>query len=228
VGLVEPSCRKPMRGSIRAPRTRGGTRSSFTNPSGSPERQLFRHPSTHLLSGRTRDNRDGRAVVSSIRPATRLSNCRYKRVSTGTCPCRRARTCSTSPARTGTRYRPWRPQRAYRHTYQAPGCEFRPDVQPADRLPVAMQSAGERINTGMRDFRPGRGGPPGPGTTSRPGVMNGSLVLEGESVEVVDAAVIKDRTWGAAPDPDPASASLAASYMFAPRRQRTTPSRRSR
>ena len=86
------------------------------------------------------------------------------------------------------------PQRAYRHTYQAPGCEF--DLTfTADRLPVAMQSAGERINTGMRDFVQDVAAAR-TGHYEQTGVMNGSLVLEGESVEVVDAAVIKDRTWG--------------------------------
>lgn len=86
------------------------------------------------------------------------------------------------------------PQLRYRHSYKAPGCEF--DLTfTADRLPVAMQSAGERINTGMRDFvqdveRAATG------HYEQTGVMNGSLVLEGEPIDVVDAAVIKDRTWG--------------------------------
>jgi hypothetical protein len=86
------------------------------------------------------------------------------------------------------------PQRRYRHSYRAPGCEF--DLTfTADRLPVAMQSAGAVINTGMRDFvqdveRAATG------HYEQTGVMNGSLVLEGEAIEVRDAAVIKDRTWG--------------------------------
>ncbi|GAA5149107.1 hypothetical protein GCM10023321_12490 [Pseudonocardia eucalypti] len=86
------------------------------------------------------------------------------------------------------------PQLAYRHTYRAPGCEF--DLTfTADRPPVAMLSAGEEVNRGMRDFvqdveRHATG------HYEQTGVMNGSLRIEGEAIDVVDAAVIKDRTWG--------------------------------
>jgi hypothetical protein len=86
------------------------------------------------------------------------------------------------------------PQLAYRHTYQAPGCEF--DLTfTADRAPVAMQSAGDVVNRGMRDFVQDVAAKR-TGHYEQTGVMSGSLVIEGESIEVRDAAVIKDRTWG--------------------------------
>lgn len=86
------------------------------------------------------------------------------------------------------------PQRSYRHTYRAPGCEFDLTFH-ADRAPVAMQSAGESVNVGMRDFVQDVE-QQATGHYEQTGVMEGTLVIEGERIEVTDAAVIKDRTWG--------------------------------
>ncbi len=86
------------------------------------------------------------------------------------------------------------PQRSYRHTYSAPGCEFDLTFH-ADRPPVAMQSSGESVNVGMRDFVQNVESQ-ATGHYEQTGVIAGTLLIEGERIEVSDAAVIKDRTWG--------------------------------
>jgi hypothetical protein len=86
------------------------------------------------------------------------------------------------------------PQMSYRHTYSAPGCQFDLTYH-ADRPPVAMQSAGERVNVGMRDFVQDVAAKH-TGHYEQTGVMEGVLEIEGERIVLTDAAVIKDRTWG--------------------------------
>jgi len=84
---------------------------------------------------------------------------------------------------------------SYRHTYDAPGCSF--DLTyTADREPYYMKMADGEVNTGMADFIQEVKEPVPTGHYEQYGLMNGTLVVNGETVDVVDAAVLRDRSWG--------------------------------
>jgi hypothetical protein len=87
------------------------------------------------------------------------------------------------------------PQKSYRHLYDAPGCQF-DLVFTASREPYYMKGQDDGVNSGMTDFvkRVDEGATSG--QYEQYGRMNGTLVIEGETIEVVDAATQKDHTWG--------------------------------
>jgi hypothetical protein len=83
------------------------------------------------------------------------------------------------------------PQHSYRYGYTSEGCDF--DLTfIADRPPVAMR-ADENVNMGdyIQDVNE-----VSVGHYEQTGVINGLLNVGGESIRVVDAAAIRDRTWG--------------------------------
>lgn len=85
-------------------------------------------------------------------------------------------------------------QHSYRHTYQADGCKF--DLTfTADRRPCYMHSDPGEVNLGMSQFIQNVA-EHATGHYEQSGVMNGTLQLGSEVIDVVDAAVIRDRSWG--------------------------------
>lgn len=87
-----------------------------------------------------------------------------------------------------------RPQREYLYTYDGAGCAF--DLTyTADGPPMVMASSGG----GLADFVGDTGEQVTTGHFEQFGVMNGILELDGESIEVVDAGVFRDRSWGPRP-----------------------------
>ena len=87
-----------------------------------------------------------------------------------------------------------RPQHEYRHTYNGAGCSF--DLTyTADGPPMAMSSAGG----GLSDFVGETSEQVATGHFEQFGAMNGTLELDGEHIEVIDAGVFRDRSWGPRP-----------------------------
>lgn len=83
------------------------------------------------------------------------------------------------------------PQHSYRYGYRSQGCEF--DVAfTSDRPPVGMLPD-ENLN--MADYIQDVDEVT-VGHYEQTGVVNGTLVVGSESIRVVDAAAIRDRTWG--------------------------------
>jgi hypothetical protein len=86
------------------------------------------------------------------------------------------------------------PQISYRHTYSGAGCSF--DLTyTADGPPMVMASA----EGGLSDFVADAGEQVSTGHFEQFGTMNGTLEINDEHVDVVDAGVFRDRSWGPRP-----------------------------
>ncbi len=87
-----------------------------------------------------------------------------------------------------------RPQLEYRHTYDGAGCSF--DLTyTADGPPMAMAGEGG----GLSDFMADTGEQATTGHFEQFGVMNGTLHLNDETLELIDAGAFRDRSWGPRP-----------------------------
>lgn len=90
------------------------------------------------------------------------------------------------------------PQKAYRHTYDGQGCAF--DLTfTATCDPHYMRLDKDKVNPGMADFVHNVAETVTTGHYEHFGRMNGTLEVDGETIEVVDSAVFRDRTWGPRP-----------------------------
>lgn len=95
------------------------------------------------------------------------------------------------------------PQQEHVYTYDAPGCEFELNFT-ASYPPhyLALDKQKNDVDDGMFDFvRDVEGlAPDGTDITTGHyehfGRMNGSMVLNGEAIEVTDGVVFRDHTWG--------------------------------
>ncbi len=90
------------------------------------------------------------------------------------------------------------PLKRHRHIYNAEGCAF--DLTfTADRAPHAMLASEGEANEGLSEFVGEVGESVKIGHFEQSGVMNGSLVVNGERIDVVNAATLRDRSWGPRP-----------------------------
>jgi hypothetical protein len=88
-------------------------------------------------------------------------------------------------------------QKSYRFTYDGPGCEF--DVTfTATCEPHYMRLHKDDVNPGMFDYVK-QVDEHTSGHYEHFGLMNGRLTVRGEKIDVVDAAVLRDHTWGPRP-----------------------------
>lgn len=90
------------------------------------------------------------------------------------------------------------PLMSYRHIYKAVGCEFDLTFS-ADRAPQAMKSSEDKANEGLSEFVGDVAAEVKVGHFEQSGVMNGTLLVNGERIDVVDAATLRDRSWGPRP-----------------------------
>lgn len=89
------------------------------------------------------------------------------------------------------------PQRSYRHVYDDPECGF--DLTfVAAREPYYLTSADDDGVAGMEGFLT-HSEEVLAGHYEQYGRMNGTLTLRGETINVVDSAVLRDRSWGPRP-----------------------------
>ena len=90
------------------------------------------------------------------------------------------------------------PLKRHRHIYNAEGCAF--DLTfTADRAPHAMLASEGKANEGLSEFVGEVGESVKIGHFEQSGVMNGSLVVNCERIDVVNAATLRDRSWGPRP-----------------------------
>jgi hypothetical protein len=86
------------------------------------------------------------------------------------------------------------PQHSYRHTYTAAGCSF--DLTyTADGPPLVMADK----KGGLSDFVDDTDQQITTGHFEQFGVINGTLELDDETIQVTDAGVFRDRSWGPRP-----------------------------
>jgi hypothetical protein len=89
------------------------------------------------------------------------------------------------------------PQVSYRLGYDAPGCSFDLTYS-ADHRPYYMKlDDKQEVNAGMADLVQDVSEPVQTGHYEQYGRIDGTLVVNGETVDVVDAAVLRDHSWGA-------------------------------
>jgi len=88
-------------------------------------------------------------------------------------------------------------QKSYRHTYSGPGCEI--DVTfTAACAPHYMRLWNDDVNPGMYDYVK-IAGQHSTGHYEHFGHMNGVMTIRGQEIPVVNAAVLRDHSWGPRP-----------------------------
>lgn len=96
---------------------------------------------------------------------------------------------------TGLSVRTIEPQVSYHITYDAGGCQL--DLTyTAAREPYYMRMDKAEVNAGMIDLVQAVEGEITTGHYEQYGYMSGTITLDGERLELVDVATLRDRTWG--------------------------------
>jgi hypothetical protein len=97
----------------------------------------------------------------------------------------------------GLKVEPIELQKSYRFTYSGPGCELDVSFQ-ATCDPHYMLLLNGDVDPGMSDYVTRTAGHP-TGHYEHFGLMNGTMDIRGEKIEVVNAATLRDHTWGPRP-----------------------------